>query len=477
MAELDAVAVGQLAARLGLVTVDQLQEGLDEIGQRHGDADEYLRILERKGYLTPWQSAKLLRGESEGYFLGGYRILYKIASGTFGRVFRADDPRTGMIVAIKVLRLRWTDDRNSIELFEREGKVGMSLKHPNLVEILSVNHDPASNQYYIVMEFIEGGNLRDFIRIRKKVDALETVRILEDAASGLAHAYSQGVSHRDMKLTNVLISSTATAKLVDFGLAKLNEHKHGKEEIKVDRTVDYAGLEKATGAQPGDIRSDIYFLGCIGYELLTGRPPLPRTRDPQERMRSLRFHKVVPMRSDEVEAPLSVFHLIETMMALDPKQRYQTPSQLLDAIRAVRLELQGAAQPSNDNYGNTLFVVENDQRLQNGMRDRFRERGYRVLLSGDPRRALERYKQQPYDFLIVDAGTVGEDGLFLFDRIMSEASFQERPCSGVLILSEHQHTWANRIKRRPNAAILTRPVTIKQIREQLESLSGRKESK
>src|SRR5947208_3925864 len=103
--------------------------------------------LERKGVLTPLHTQKLLKGDADGYFLGGYRILYRIASGSFGRVFRADDPRTGRAVAIKVLRKRWSDDPHNIELFEREGRVGLSLRHPNIVEILDARRDSATGEY------------------------------------------------------------------------------------------------------------------------------------------------------------------------------------------------------------------------------------------------------------------------------------------------------------------------------------------
>src|SRR5437899_5644988 len=92
MANLDAAALGEKAVRLGLVSLDQLREGFEEVGQRGGEVEPLLLALERKGYLTPWQSQKLLKDDPDGYFLGGYRILYKIASGSFGRVYRADDP-------------------------------------------------------------------------------------------------------------------------------------------------------------------------------------------------------------------------------------------------------------------------------------------------------------------------------------------------------------------------------------------------
>src|SRR5207253_1163874 len=112
-------------------------------------------------------------------------------------------------------------------------------------------------------------------------------------------------THRDMKLTNVLLSATGDAKLVDFGLAKFFQIA-GAEEAKVERTVDYAGLERATGVKSGDVRSDIYFLGCVLYELLAGRPPLVMTRDRHQRMQKHRFDSVQVMSPDDVKAPQSV---------------------------------------------------------------------------------------------------------------------------------------------------------------------------
>src|SRR5215470_15487249 len=281
----DTPTVAQLAVRCGLVTEEQLQEAYVEVDPRGTNPQPLLGFLERKGYLTPWQSQKVLKRDPDGYYLGGYRILYKIASGSFGRVFRADDPRSGRIVAIKVLRRRWSEDPQRIEFFEREGRMGMSLRHPNIVEMLAVNRDPASAQYYMVMEFVEGGNLREILAIRKKLEPAEALRLIEDAANGLAYAYSRGITHRDVKLTNILISSQGTAKLVDFGLAKIYSGIGVKDSERVERTVDYAGLERATSVKTGDVRSDIYFLGCVLYEALTGRPPLEMTRDRYQRMR------------------------------------------------------------------------------------------------------------------------------------------------------------------------------------------------
>jgi serine/threonine protein kinase len=470
MENLDTPALAQLAQRLGLVTEAQLVEAWDELDPRSQDPEALLRFLERKGYLTPWQSQKLLKRDPDGYFLGGYRLLYKIKSGSFGRVFRADDPRTGRVVAIKVLRRRWSEDAQRIEFFEREGRVGLTLRHPNIVEMLAVNRDPASGQYYLVMEFVEGGNLREILAIRKKLEPAEALRIIEDAASGLAYAYSRGITHRDIKLTNILISSQGTAKLVDFGLAKVFSSETAPGE-KVERTVDYAGLERATGVKSGDVRSDIYFLGCVLYEVLTGRSPLMMTRDRFSRMQKQRFDSVTTMSREEVQAPASVFQLVETMMSLNPQQRFQTPSQLLEAIRGARRDLEG--QESQDKAAPTVrsvFVAEADERLQDTIRGKLKELGYRVLMAADPTRALDRFRTQPFDAMILDGDTVGEEGLLVLERIMREARSRAVRCVGIVLVSPEQANMTSVLEERPNVAIMVRPVTLKQLHHKLQEL-------
>src|SRR5438094_238383 len=140
MSILDAATLASTAIRLGLLSSDQVQDAWTELGAKNALPEEFVRIMERRAYLTPFQTNKLVKGDKEGYFLGGYRILYKIASGSFGRVYRCDDPTIGRVVAVKVLRKKWSDDKHKIELFMREGKMGMELHHPNIVEILAVNH-------------------------------------------------------------------------------------------------------------------------------------------------------------------------------------------------------------------------------------------------------------------------------------------------------------------------------------------------
>jgi tRNA A-37 threonylcarbamoyl transferase component Bud32 len=469
VSNLDVPSFGQLVQRLGLVSEAQFLEAREEAEGGGADLPSVMRALERKGYLTPWQMDRLLKGYEDGFFLGGYRVLWKIASGSFGRVFRADDPATGRVLAIKVLRRRWSEDPKQIEQFLREGKVGLSLKHPNIVEVLAVNQDLASQQYYIVMEFVEGGNLREILAIHKKMDVPKALKIIEDAALGLANAFSRGVTHRDIKMTNLLLASTGECKLVDFGLAQL--YANAKE--KIDRTVDYAGLERATNVKPGDTRSDIYFLGCILYECLTGRSPLKMVRNRFDRMRKDRFEQTAPMRPQEVQAPASVFALVETMMALAPGRRYQTPTQLLEGIRAARADAEGKHAGGHDNGrpgGRSVFVVVKDPTTQEKLRVGFRDQGYRVLLASDPARALDRFLQQPYDAVVIDAGGTGEEGLSAFENLRFEARRRNLPLAAVLLLTPEQQPLARRIEASPGSAILFRPLGFKKLVKTLEGL-------
>jgi serine/threonine protein kinase len=283
------------------------------------------------------------------------------------------------------------------------------------------------------------------------------------------------VTHRDIKLTNLLISAQGHCKLVDFGLAQMFETVENtrKEKDHINRTVDYAGLERATGVKEGDVRSDIYFLGCVFYEMLTGRSPLVMTRARQVRMQRTRFEEVRPISRDELSAPASVFLLVETMMALNPSSRYQTLTQLLDAVRAARRDVDG---PNPDGpqeapaRPRTVFVVEKDDRLMNTMRDRFKEFGYRVLITMDPTRAIERFRQQPYEALVVDAGTTDVEGKTAFERVLAEADRREVPFAGVLLLSPEQKGWKEDLPAHKRADVLMMPANVKQIHQKLDAI-------
>lgn len=491
----DASGIGQLALRLGLVSEAQVRECLDELDDRKAPAEALVRLMERKRYLSPWQGAKLLKGDTDGYFLGGYRILYKIASGSFGRVYRGDDPRTGQVVAIKVLRNKWTLTQQKIDLFLREGRLGMTIRHPNIVSVLAVDQDAQTGQYYIVMEFIEGGNLRDILTGQKKLPPPVAVRYIEECGQGLAYAYSRGLTHRDIKPSNILIDAkSGQAKLVDFGLAEMNaatasvflqRQDERDEEVAVDRTVDYAGLERATNQKPGDIRSDIYFLGAVLYECVTGQPVMPVTKDRLARMQPRRYQEVedtLYKQGPALGVPPPVMTVLGKMLAFDPAKRYQTPQEMVEALTECRHQLgEPAGPPSKVGLAPptaasrtppgppTICVVEANPKLQEAFRT-LNRKGYRVIVSVDPGLPVRQYQAKPFHALIVDCGTVGKDGLDTFNQILKQSDEAHLDLAAVAILNEDQAGWRSEARAHPRGAVMVRPVGLKEVLRKLREL-------
>src|SRR5262249_51091654 len=153
----------------------------------------FLQTLERKGLITSYQSSQLKKDEFSGLVLGHYALMYLNASGSFARVYRAKDLNTGAMLGLKVLRSRYAKDPKSIAEFKREAELGKTLKHDNIVPIYEVGQD--QGEYYLAMEFVEGGNLRDFVNIRKKLSVEEATKATFDMASGLQYALEKGLTH------------------------------------------------------------------------------------------------------------------------------------------------------------------------------------------------------------------------------------------------------------------------------------------
>lgn len=481
MAPQDAAEFANLAVRVGLLEDNVAKEALYELDDKTAPPEAMARLLERRGLITPLQTSRLMKGEVDGYVLGGYRLMYKIASGSFGRVYRGADPATGQTVAIKVLRKKWTEDKRRVELFEREGRLGLSITHPNIVQILAVSRDANTGQYFIVMEFVEGGNLRDILTIRRKLELDEALRIIEECAAALTYAASRGLTHRDIKPTNILLSTDKVAKLVDFGLAEMSHagpqvistvgpasrgNKKGDDEAEVDRTVDYAGLERVTGLKKGDPRSDIFFLGTVFFEMLTGHAILPPTKDRNASMLRQRFEldETVRQLGPEYGLPANVTALVAKMIAFDPNQRFQTPALMLEAIKNVRSELASGGTKSRQASGPlTIFVVEANAKLQDVFREKFKQLGFRVLISIDPKEAVRRYTQQPYHAVLIDEGSIGREAVDTFERLQREAQNAGIDLIAMIVFNEEQAGYASQIKPKPGGHVFVRPVTMKQL--------------
>ena len=210
---------------LGLADRRMVELALNDLGVGDHGLNDVIDVMQRRGVVTTLQTEKILKGDRHGYYYGDYKVLYLIGAGTFARVYRAS--RDDEVFAVKVLRKRFRDDAKELEQFLREGRMGLKLRHPNIVSIIDVV--PDTRNPFIVMEFVEGQTLRELVRIRGKLPVKLALRLIHEVAMGLAHAASLGISHRDLKLSNVLISADGKAKLVDFGLAALTDRKNPEQ--------------------------------------------------------------------------------------------------------------------------------------------------------------------------------------------------------------------------------------------------------
>ena len=246
MSELTAEQFAQCAFDMGLIDERQLETLWTEFGTRNVGALDLRNMMLRKELLTNFQVEKLLRNDRSGFIYGDYKVQYLVGTGTFARVFRAVNLKTQRVAAVKVLRKRFSDDPEKTEQFLREGQMGAALRHPAIVPIYEVFSDKKQG-HYLIMEFVEGHNLRQFVRVREKVAYAEAIKLMCDICGGLAYAFEHGVTHRDLKLSNVLVSSRGRARLVDFGLAAIGAGKLSDEAISQlpnPRTIDYAALER-----------------------------------------------------------------------------------------------------------------------------------------------------------------------------------------------------------------------------------------
>ncbi len=398
-------------------------------------------------------------------------MLYQVGSGTFARVYRAVHRETDQIMAVKVLRNRFTGDAAKREQFYKEAEVGQTLRHPNIVSIFEVGSEKAS--HYMVMEFVEGQTLREFIKNRKHVSPADAVRLMADIARGLDYAFRRGVSHRDLKSSNVLVSSEKQAKLVDFGLAGIDPGVSDDALVGQEnpRTLDYVALERASKVHKDDNRSDIFFAGSIFYHMLAGKPPLEETKDRMARLNPARFFDITPLKRECPDLPRPLVAVIDRAMELDAKVRYQTPGEMLIDLNVMQQRINEGESLDSAQLGvkqRVLMIVESSPRIQDVLRTQLKQSGYRVLVTADPQRPLSGVAggMIPADCVLFSTSNLGEAALEAFNRFGQHASTARVPA--LLLLGSKHGEWAARAKVSPLHAVVNSPFTVQQLRDLLE---------
>ncbi|QDV32759.1 serine/threonine protein kinase [Tautonia plasticadhaerens] len=408
MSDFDAEMLLERATLLGLISRDQANEARTDA--RDGTVDSIRSSLTRKQFLTSWQVGKLLKGEAAGFFFGGHEVLFHLAEGTFARVYRGRKQGSGEPVAIKVLRQRFTQDTESVERFNHEAEAGMKLVHQNIVRIY--DYGAQDNRHYMIMEFVEGSNLRDFLRFRHRLEPAEAMPLMLGLARGLQHSLGRGVTHRDIKPTNILISSSGQAKLVDFGLATIEGDERKLAQAHGQRTIDYSALERTCGSQKGDPRSDIYFLGCVFYQMLTGRLPLPEVEadDMLAKMLKRSFGAIKPISEMDHAPAEALSRIIEKMMKMELVKRYQNMDDVVRDLESYYLEMTGQAPPKVESEEEQEFDIERLYMTQRHEESAAKAAEGSSVAVGEAQLKVEQNDEGDFELGAADRGREGDVG-------------------------------------------------------------------
>ncbi|GIW96324.1 MAG: protein kinase [Pirellulaceae bacterium] len=489
MPTMTAERFAQRLFELGLADNRQINAIWADLGTRSVSVEEFIAAAVRKEVITNFQAERVLKGERSGFFYGKYKVLYLVGTGSFARVYRAVHTETGRIAAVKVLRKRYRDNPVELEQFLREGHVGEKLRHPNIVPVYEVNSDP--REPYLVMEFVEGQTLKEMVRLRGKLEPPLALKIISDVLNALQYAIEQGVTHRDLKMSNVLVSSSGKSKLVDFGLAARHFDDKDLAECPNARAIDYAALERGTGVRKDDLRSDIYFAGCLLYHMLCGKAPLLEVKDRLYRLNITRFREITPLSQLEPGLPHYILAIVNKAMELDPQKRYQTPAEMLkDVQQALKRWEAGdrggtsaasAAEPAapeqlevaeterqatSEDESQTaegdsrrLMIIESHVGMQDLLRDRLKKRGYRVLIYSDPERALQRFADSvdgpPADCVLFFTTELKQQAVDAFNRFGEHEATRQIPA--VLVLHQADPSWMSAARTSPDRVVLTTP--------------------
>ncbi len=270
--------------------------------------------------------------------IGRYEIEQTLGRGAMGVVYLARDPLIGRRVALKTLRLDLDTEYAGEfrERFFREAKAAGGLNHPGIVTIHDVGEDPESGLVFIAMEYIEGRDLKDLLADGQPVRPSEAARIAADVARALDYAHSMGVVHRDIKPANIILTQDGTAKITDFGIARL-ESSNLTVEGQFIGTPNFMSPEQITG-KPVDGRSDIFSLGVVLFTLLTGERPFAGETMHEVTMKVVQEPCPIPSTFD-TNIPPAINPIILKCLEKEPDKRFQTGAEVAQVLAALARSL------------------------------------------------------------------------------------------------------------------------------------------
>ncbi|MFM7590256.1 MAG: serine/threonine protein kinase, partial [Isosphaeraceae bacterium] len=310
---------------------------------------ELASTLVKADWLSEYQAKRILTGRIDELQMGSYRILDRLGAGSMGRVYKAQHKLMGRVVALKVIAPELTSNERVVKRFLREMRLVAMLDHPNVIK--AYESGQVGEQHFIAMEYVQGASLGEMLK-KGPLEPVAVIKYAADAALGLDHAHQQGILHRDVKPSNLMLSSDRKmVKVLDLGLGSMMGNDQHQTQITnpgfVLGTIDYMSPEQAQGRE-SDGRSDLYSLGCCMYHLMTGRVPFQH--DNQIQRLALRIHhKPTPIQNYLPNLNSKVVELIDKMLATNPYDRFQTGQELSEALlRLLRKKGQRSSQKSGE---------------------------------------------------------------------------------------------------------------------------------
>ncbi len=331
--------LGKIMVESGIVTTEELE--LCNIKLRESintDLPQTLAdLLVDNDYATDHQINRLqseFEAQKSSQRIPGYKIRRKVGAGAMATVFLAHQISLDRSVAIKVLPKKFSDNTNFINRFYQEGRAAAKLNHPNIVSAFDVGK--AGEHHYFVMEFVDGPTVYDLIVKKKRIPEAEAVEIVRQTALALQHAHERGFIHRDIKPKNIMVTADKIVKLADLGLARALSDKEAAqaEAGRAYGTPYYISPEQIRGDVKIDQRADLYGLGATFYHMVTGKVPYTG-KNPSDVMHKHLKSELVPPDHRNPELSGGCAQVIEMLLAKNPKERYQSASDLIKDLELV----------------------------------------------------------------------------------------------------------------------------------------------
>ena len=343
---------------------ESLQREVESLHSSHSEADEFIETSAGDVAAEMFRTREPIY--KPGKQIANYKIVYKLGSGGMGEVYLADDTRLKRKIALKLLPPHFTVNPDRVRRFEREARAASALNHPNIVTIYEIGK--SNSIHFIATEFVDGKTLRQLIN-EKPFTLNEALKVSMQLADALSEAHTAGIVHRDIKPENIMIRHDGYVKILDFGLAKLNEQQATDADLEtptllqtnpglVMGTVQYMSPEQARAKNVG-VGTDIWSLGIVMYELLAGHVPFSG-ETPSHVMVSLMENKLPPL-NDHANVPDDLDRFVTKALRKNQKERYQTAGQLARDLKSLKQRLQ--VDPTSKDWLKTVPSRKEDVQI------------------------------------------------------------------------------------------------------------------